>query len=208
MTNAASMPRSLGRFQKMRKVALAILMALVFVLLLFVDSNWQGRVHEAIEFTGLALIVIGIVGRMWCTLYIGGRKSAEIVASGPYSISRNPLYVFSSVAAAGVGAQTGSATVAVLFLLGCAAAFYVVILREERFLKRNFGSIYRAYLVQVPRFWPRFSRYIDHAELTVSTKRIYATLADGLVFFAAVPIFEFVEHLQRAGDLPVVLTLY
>ena len=41
-------------------------------------------------------------------LYVGGRKNAELVTTGPYSMMRNPLYFFSLLGVAGVGAQTGS----------------------------------------------------------------------------------------------------
>src|SRR5690606_35658520 len=102
---------------------------------------------------------LGIVGRLWSTLYIGGRKSAQVVTGGPYSITRNPLYLFSSIAAAGVGAQMGSILATIGFGVFCALAFHFVILREEKFLKTALGEDYRAYLAAVPRFFPKFSLY-------------------------------------------------
>ena len=108
---------------------------------------------------GVLLIFLGIAGRLWSTLYIGGRKSEEVVTGGPYSITRNPLYVFSSMAAAGVGAQMGSIVAMVGFGLICAAAFHIVILREERFLKEVLGAPYLAYLARVPRFFPTLPIY-------------------------------------------------
>jgi len=198
---------ALARYQEMRRLSLAVLLLAAFVLLLFVGAGGNEEIHDMVEAIGFGFIVIGIVGRMWCTLYIGGRKAAEIVTTGPYSVSRNPLYVFSTLAAAGVGAQTGSVPIAVLFLVGCAAAFHIVIAREESFLKDEFGPAYGRYLATVPRFLPKPSLFRDEAELRVQTKLIYRTLTDGLVFFVAMPIFELIELAQESGLVPVVLRL-
>ncbi len=87
--------------------------------------------------------MLGIGGRLWSILYVGGKKSAELVRTGPYSITRNPLYLFSCVAAAGAGAQMGSYVSTVGFGIICAICFYVVILREEAFLGRAWGRLCR-----------------------------------------------------------------
>ncbi|KAB0682687.1 methyltransferase family protein [Aureimonas leprariae] len=199
---------TLSEFQHLRRLLLIGLVAIAFLCLLFVRSAWTGDTHETIEAAGMGLIVVGIAGRLWCTLYIGGRKAAEIVDIGPYSVCRNPLYVFSSIAACGVGAQTGSVAVAAFFLLGCALAFQIVIRREEGFLAEAFGEAYRQYLGRVPRFWPNFRLYADSATITVTTSRVRRTLIDALPFFAAMPAFEAVEYLQGTGAIHVALRLY
>lgn len=199
---------SLTRYQYVRRLVLGAIIVVAFVALLFVGSSGSQERHDLVEAVGLGFIVVGIVGRMWCTLYIGSRKSSEIVDTGPYSVTRNPLYVFSSIAAAGVGAQTGSVVLSLLFMLGCVGAFLVVIRREERYLAEHFGATYRSYLERVPRFVPRPSLYRDEGTLTISTSRLYTTFGDGLVFFIAKPAFEFVEYLQATGAIPVLLHLY
>ncbi|VAW16173.1 Putative protein-S-isoprenylcysteine methyltransferase [hydrothermal vent metagenome] len=199
---------TLGQFQKLRRLVLAVLLGLVFVGLLYIRPSWgDENVHEAVEAVGVGLIAIGIVGRMWCTLYIGGRKSVRIVTQGPYSATRNPLYVFSSIAAAGLGAQTGSITVALLFVAGCAVAFHIVILREEEFLEREFGAPYRVYKSNTPRFVPNFSKFSDLDELVVVPRKIYSTFFDGLIFFVGMPVLEYVEYLQDEGVLVPLLLL-
>lgn len=200
--------RELGKYQQRRRMVIAFIIALLVLALLFVRSQSSDHIHEYIEAFGLSLIVMAIVGRMWCTLYIGGRKSAEIVSSGPYSVSRNPLYVFSTIGAIGIGAQTGSAIVALIFGVLCYLAFSIVIRTEEKFLTQTFGKPYRDYLQTVPRFFPKFWLFRDEAELLVKPKRVYRTFTDGLVFFVAYPFFEFIEYLQNVGSLPVFLRLY
>jgi protein-S-isoprenylcysteine O-methyltransferase Ste14 len=189
----------------MRRITLGVLLALVFAELLFGQSLSppETAVHEAIEMAGIVLIVIGIAGRLWSTLYIGGRKSVAVVADGPYSITRNPLYLFSSVAAVGVGAQMGSVTTALGFGLACAAAFHLVILREERYLAANLGDDYNAYMATVPRFFPKLSIYRDGDGTGFKSNLLLVTLLDGLVFLAAMPLFEMIDAAQTSGVLPV-----
>ncbi|KQT54042.1 hypothetical protein ASG54_19525 [Aureimonas sp. Leaf460] len=198
---------NLSRYQKLRRGALAGLLASAFLALAVVGSSHGEEMHEFIEQLGFALMIAGIMGRIWCTFYIGGRKSAEIVDAGPYSMTRNPLYVFSTVAAAGVGAQTGSLVLGAVFAIGCALAFQPVIRREERHLLEKFGAPYAAYVARVPRFVPRLCGYEDRAEMTIRTDRVYRTLIDGLVFLTAIPLFEGIEFLQTSGHLPLHLLL-
>ncbi len=54
------------------------------------------------EIWGITAIFVAIAGRAWVLLYIGGRKNSELVTYGPYSITRNPLYVFSLTGITGV----------------------------------------------------------------------------------------------------------
>jgi protein-S-isoprenylcysteine O-methyltransferase Ste14 len=206
---SAQTAASLDRYQSLRRFWLAVGIALLTAILLFVSSAWTSETaHDFIEAFGLAFIGVAIIGRLWCTLYIGGRKAGEIVSAGPYSVSRNPLYVFSTIGAVGVGAQSGSLIVAILFGVLCLLAFYVVARREERFLATQFAGTYSNYVSRVPRFMPKFSIFRDETSLTVLPARLYTTFVDGLVFFAAAPAFEAVEYLQDSGILPVLLRLY
>lgn len=198
----------MSRYQARRRIAIGGIIAIIFAALLFVSSAWSEAVHEYIEAFGIGIIIIAILGRMWCTLYIGGRKSAEIVSGGPYSVTRNPLYVFSTVGAFGIGCMTGSLSVAAFLAIACYVAFHFVILAEEGYLENNFGEPYRQYMKAVPRFFPRFSQFHDDGVLTVKSSRLYKTFFDGLIFFIAYPLFEFVEYLQDIGTIPVLLHLY
>ena len=199
---------ALSRYQAARRALLAIIIVVAFAMLTFGGSRHNPLMHEYIETLGLVLIMIGIGGRLWSTLYIGGRKSAQVVSTGPYSITRNPLYLFSSIAAAGVGAQTGSYAVAGLFMVLCAASFYLVALREERFLSATLGEAYAGYLSRVPRFLPNPALYRDEPQVMFQTGRLRATLLDGLVFLGAMAVLEIIEEAQEAGAVPILYWLY
>jgi protein-S-isoprenylcysteine O-methyltransferase Ste14 len=199
---------TLARYQAVRRAILAIIILMAFTTLVFGGSVHDELTHEYIETLGLALVMVGIGGRLWATLYIGGRKSAMVVSTGPYSITRNPLYLFSSVAAAGVGAQTGSYVVACLSLVLCAAFFHLVARREEQFLSAKLGDEYLSYLRRVPRFLPNPLIYRDDAEVTFQTGRVRAAFVDGLVFLAAIPAIEAVEVAQEAGAVPILFWLF
>ena len=199
----------MGNYQAMRRLVLAVLVVLLLAALLFGQSVFPPDTvaHETIEMVGVLLIFLGIVGRLWSTLYIGGRKSAEVVAGGPYSITRNPLYVFSTMAAAGVGAQMGSLLAVVGFAVLCAGAFHIVILREENYLKEVLGPPYEAYMARVPRFLPKLALYSEGDTGSFRPKLLLNTLLDGLVFLAAMPFFESIDAAQMSGVLPVLFRL-
>lgn len=197
----------LAAYQRARRLAVAALLIAICLVLVFVASNQSEPMHERIESYGVMLILIGIFGRLWSTLYIGGRKSVEVVTVGPYSVTRNPLYLFSAVAAAGVGAQTGSLWVAGALALLCALAFQVVIRREERYLLGRLGTAYSDYLQLVPRFVPNPFIYRDNPVVCFEPRLLRRTLVDGLVFFVSIPFFEALEWGQQTGTLPVLLNL-
>ncbi len=200
--------KEMSRYQARRRLAVAVIIILLFLALLFVRSAWPRGTHEYIEAFGLGFIMVAILGRMWCTLYIGGHKGAQIIRTGPYSLSRNPLYVFSTIGAFGIGCLTGSLGVALLLAIACYITFLFVILAEEGYLENSFGQPYRDYKLEVPRFFPRFSGYRDVETLTIRPKTLYNTFFDGLVFFVAFPFFETVEHLQTAGFIPILFYTY
>ena len=198
----------LQKVQRWRKVAMGVgLIGAVALAALTSSVGGDTAWHERIEAVGLGMIVICIVGRAWCSLYIGGRKKAEIVDRGPYSISRNPLYLFSFIGAFGVGAQTGSVTLALVFTVLTFAVFHFTIQREETWLSTAFGADYELYRARTPRYGPDFSKWRDQESIEVRPRFFLTTLRDGLVFLAAIPIFEGIELAQRAGWLPTLLRL-
>jgi protein-S-isoprenylcysteine O-methyltransferase Ste14 len=164
--------------------------------------------HEAIERIGIFLILVGIVGRTWCAMYIGGSKLNRLVTEGPYSLTRNPLYVFSAIAAFGLGAQLGS----IVFALICAVAtlmiFALVISHEERALAERFPVEFARYKARVPRLLPDFRGWQDVETLLVRPALVRRTFWDASLFLLAAPGLKALEALRDAALFPTLFQLY
>jgi protein-S-isoprenylcysteine O-methyltransferase Ste14 len=156
---------------------------------------------------GYALVIIGAFGRVYSSTFIGGRKNKSVIRSGPFSVVRNPLYVFSFLATLGIGLQSGMWTVAIILALSYALYYPFVVKKEEDFLKHKFDESYDVYLKEVPRWFPNFALWKEPEETECKPKFIRRTMADAAVFFIPFPAFTIIALLQANDILPVWLTL-
>jgi hypothetical protein len=167
----------------------------------------MARAHEVIEWIGLVLIVVSIFGRTWCAIYLGEDKSRALTILGPYSVCRNPYYAFTILGAMGVGAQVGSAVVALI----CGALAWVILQRvtvqEETELLARYGEDYGRYLQRVPRFIPKLSLWRDVEVTEVWPHTVANTFLDSIWYLLAIPVAEFIEYLHDIQALPVLLRL-
>jgi protein-S-isoprenylcysteine O-methyltransferase Ste14 len=207
MTALAPTGVDIGRVQTIRKGCLLLTVATVALLFVFSASMWSAPARAAIQWAGVGLIFLCISGRTWCALYIGGRKTSELVTAGPYSVSRNPLYGFSIIGALGVGAQLGSLSVALLAGTSAWAIHLMVVLQEERVLLSQHRHTFQRYRADVPRFLPRFELWHDVACLKVRPHFVLRTFLDACFFLAAVPLALLFGLFQEIGLVPVLLRL-
>lgn len=200
----------LAHSQVRRRRALGWLAAVATGALLWVGSAWPeaGVVNQGLEWIGLAFIIAAILGRATCMLYVGGRKGSDLVMEGPYSVSRNPLYVFSILAVFGMGLQTGSLVIG-LILAGAACLIFRWIVNEEEVLLRLvFGKYFDRYCQRVPRFCPRWSLWQSPQRITVDLPGVWKTVRDALPYFLAIPVFELIEFAQHMGWIHVYFSLF
>jgi protein-S-isoprenylcysteine O-methyltransferase Ste14 len=206
---ATPIPRAdnLSQVQRRRRQFAGGSGLLLLFVLLFTQSFWASgtAAHEGIELVGYVLILACIAGRTWCSIYIGGRKKQILVQQGPYSLSRNPLYLFSVIGGIGVGLQAGSVITGLVLGLFVFALFSVVIAQEEAFLRDRFPVEFSAYAAAVPRWGPRFAAWRDAVEVVVHPRLVLVTFRDALWVLLAIPLLEGIEILQDGGWLPILL---
>lgn len=84
-----------------------------------------------------------------------GRPTREIVTTGAFSISRNPLYLGGVCILAGISLAFDLPWVLILLLPSVVACHYILIAPEERYLAARFGEKYGAYTATVHRWFGR-----------------------------------------------------
>jgi hypothetical protein len=104
---------------------------------------------------GILICFLGASLRFWSSGYL--RKEANLAVGGPYSYSRNPLYLGWFIMALGAAISVGAQWLAVVMGFVFFLTYHYVIEHEEQKLPSVFGSSYHRYCEMVPRFLPRFN---------------------------------------------------
>lgn len=119
----------------------------------------------------LLLVVPGVLLRAYAAGYV--RKNAELTQTGPYAYTRNPLYLGSLAASAGLTAASRQWSL-VLLLAAIFLFIYIPVIRsEEAFLRGHFEG-FDAYTARVPRLLPRLTAAPPPGEATVDTSPTFS----------------------------------
>ncbi|TAH36088.1 MAG: isoprenylcysteine carboxylmethyltransferase family protein [Alphaproteobacteria bacterium] len=164
--------------------------------------------EEVTEWLGYVCLIIAVAGRVACTMYVGGRKNETLVAEGPYSIVRNPLYVFSFFGVLGLGFITGMMSFLLLLVLAFILYYPHVVAREEAFLHEKFGAVYENYRNRTPAWIPNFKLWNSPPLVSANPRFMMLTLRDATWFLLAFPLVELIEYGHEIGWLPVLAHLY
>lgn len=197
-------------FEDWRLVVSRLLIWPLFIVLLMTASRWQGRagIDGALFLAGTILVGLATIGRLWCSLYICGYKTKHLVIGGPYSMCRNPLYLFSVLGSVGIGLATGTFTVPAILATLFALYYPFVIRAEEKRLLTLHGEAYQTYLSTVPRFWPRSLRITEPEEYPVVPRKFRRAMFDAIWFVLVLGLLKLAESLRAADILPTLLRLY
>ena len=107
---------------------------------------------------GGIIAVLGLLMRGWASGHI--RKNQELAVSGPYSLTRNPLYLGSFILGLGFTIASGVWWLGLLFIALFLGIYLPVMRVEAEDLKAMFGEQYFEYARQVPLFFPRPAKKI------------------------------------------------
>lgn len=92
---------------------------------------------------GGMIAVLGEAVRIWAAGHL--EKGREVTSSGPYAVTRHPLYVGSILIAIGLVVAAADAIIAALVLGYLAITYTAAIRTEEAHLTEKFGSAYPDY---------------------------------------------------------------
>lgn len=183
--------------------------ALILLLMIFTASRWvlSPVTTWALDSIALFLLLVACLGRVWCIMYIGGQKNNSVVSAGPYSMVRNPLYVFSFIGALGLVLMTHSITIAALLLVFYVGIYPFVVAKEEANLHSLFGEAYQDYCDNTPRFIPSFKLYSTETQVPADVKRLERSLFDSGCFVLAFIALTGIRMAHESGLIPVLFKL-
>ena len=109
---------------------------------------------------GVMLATFGFVILIWAFISFGvswrvgfdARTPGQLVTTGIFAVSRNPIYIFMDLWLAGVFLINGALIFLLFALLGIAHVHYLII-REERFLAGLYGQAYEDYRARTGRYF-------------------------------------------------------
>ena len=114
-----------------------------------------------VAWLGVALLIAGLAYTWWARVHLGRNWSAivtlkeghTLVRSGPYAITRHPIYT--GIDTAFIGTALTHCTVGVVGGVALfAIAFVIKYRQEERLMLQTFGDEYRDFMRQVPAVIP------------------------------------------------------
>ena len=182
---ASTQPTGWSRIARRIRVPLGFVFAAVYFWL--AKPTWMSIA------IGATIAAVGVGIRAAAAGHV--KNNRELTTTGPYAYTRNPLYLGSTIIAAGFGIASRKWWVAVV-LEGLFLAIYLPVIRsEEEFLRGEFPN-FDEYCAQVPRLIPRlraedstrgsFSKalYLRHREYNaiIGSLLMIAALAAKLVY--------------------------
>ena len=108
-----------------------------------VVAFWLSRPTHVSLIVGGAIAACGEAMRVWAAGHL--EKGREVTTSGPYRLTRHPLYVGSTLLGAGLGVASHSVAVTLLVIVYLAVTLTAAIRSEESHLTEKFGDAYPAY---------------------------------------------------------------
>ena len=135
--------------QHLLGLILGAILQLVLTHKLF-EAPWVG---DAI---GFLLVAVGVGLSAWSVREAGETEveaPTKLLTSGPYSLSRNPMYIAWSLLYLGIAMITNSLWMAALLPIVFAFTHLYDVRKEERFLEKQFGDEYLEYVGRVRRYF-------------------------------------------------------
>ena len=102
---------------------------------------------------GLICALSGLLVRIWATGWLV--KNDKLTTSGPYRLTRNPLYLGTLLIVLGQCLMSGVIWAPLVFLPFFLILFWQTMLQEEKFLSGVYGEDYVNYARSVPLLFPR-----------------------------------------------------
>lgn len=135
-------------------IAIAMLLGSYFPLpLLSEQSPWLYRIGTLLFILGFSLDIstlLFFVRRK--ANFLPHKAATQLITSGPFRLSRNPIYLGNTLALLGAGIAFNSLWLVLAAFAAAVLVHFLAILREERHLAAKFGKAWSDYAARTPRW--------------------------------------------------------
>ncbi len=160
---------------------------------------------------GFICVVAACLGRIWCSVFIAGRKDVALVTDGPYAWCRHPLYAWSLLAGLGLGLASQTWLWPALAVVVLGLLFRREIAREEQYLAQLHGQRFSDYAATTPAFWPRRPptqiTHVSPPEISLRPDILQKAFLDAASMLLLLGLIGACAALRGAGVLPIWLHL-
>jgi protein-S-isoprenylcysteine O-methyltransferase Ste14 len=112
------------------------------------------------KLVGGLVIILALMIDVWAavtfrrhrTTILPNRAASRLITSGPFRLSRNPIYVANTLLVVGLGIYLHNGWMVLLAFAATYAVQKLAIEREERHLAQMFGTAWEAYVKVTPRW--------------------------------------------------------
>lgn len=137
-----------SNFAEKQRIKIGVLISLV-IIIISKPNKWS-------ILAGFLISIIGNILRLWASGYI--KKEKELTRSGPYSLTRNPLYLGNFIVGAGFCLASWQILSIPIFLLYFLLFYIPIIKNEEKRMTGIFKESYIEYKKSVPVFLPKIGK--------------------------------------------------
>ncbi len=168
-----------SNFAERQRVKISVLISLL-IIIISKPNIWS-------ILGGFLISILGNILRFWASGYI--KKEKELATSGPYSLTRNPLYLGNFIIGVGFCLASWQIFSIPIFLLYFIFFYIPLIKNEEKRMLEIFKEDYIEYKKSVPVFLPK----IDKIEKTenfsfknIAENREWRAIISTMLFYFAI----------------------
>ncbi len=134
------------------KKKLAIIISF-FMLSFYILSIWIPlKIGTLWFYIGVVIFILGFSGNIISTYNYASTPENEAIKKGMYKISRNPLYLYYGFMILGLTVASLSVFLFILWIL-MNIITHLIIIAEEQYCLKTYGSSYQEYMQKVPRYF-------------------------------------------------------
>ncbi len=195
--------------------------------------HWGAWGVYSLFWAGIQIALLGWLARYFGSAYLRGDvvfaadvQRDRLIVAGPFSFTRNPLYLGNDLLAIGIGLYAPPFGFAII-VLGNIIFGIILAGEEQQQLLKQYGAQYVAYCKAVPPFLPRLmpAKFAPGATVTPSWRNAFrseswalalalapapialagarGTMASAIIWFAAIGLFIAISHTGRARRSPM-----